>query len=737
MRRLWATAAAIVLCLALGGMPVMAQEAAEQPSAAGTTIGFTNMFQDGGFFSDIEAGAREAAAAAGVELLVETAWGNPTTQANQVTGFIEQGVDTIIITPVDPDAIVASVEAANGAGIPVLTVDRAASGGTVASVIASDNVAAGRMAGEALFAAMGGSGKVVEIQGDMAVSSGSLRSEGFQEALAAAPDIALAVQAPAYFDYGMAYQATQQALEDDPDIGGVFAANLGMLYGAVEGVAAAGRQGQVRVTGVDVEPDILEMIRDGRIEATVVQQPRLMGQIAVEAALAAAAGGWVDSFIPVETTLVTADNVEAFMAGEEVAAQTPSPMTTEQATTEVLFDITLPAEVLPDQLTKTNTLMLTVAPGTDVSIGIDNEAIRGRALYLDTGELVIEPMADALLWRGADAMAGRPETAPAGEPVELAPGDVIFLPAIEADDLVPGAVVRIVNPGPEDAVTMGFHTHAAGGGFPGWPDGVTGVGMAEYANPYAMALVMDGDATFRLSRMTAESGTAVPVSDDAMFSMVEVLVGEVERTLTGAGGDNVRTWQAGQGGVVYRAPEVTTALVAVSDTPAVVMEVAVTADEAAEVPGESEAEPSEPTGVVVTLSDFAEVSEGEWTSESEAAYNEGLGITHTYTWEATDPRLSGAATYTGNWHWYGSLASSLEAFQWTVGNDEGSWTGTGYSIFSPAAAYGDAAAMVMDGAGAYEGLTAYLNWDIAHEEDTMRGLITADPMPPVPEPTSE
>jgi hypothetical protein len=260
--------------------------------------------------------------------------------------------------------------------------------------------------------------------------------------------------------------------------------------------------------------------------------------------------------------------------------------------------------------------------------------------------------------------------------------------------------------------------------------------MAEYANPVAMELVMDGDATFRLSRMTAESGTAVPVSDDAIFSMVEVLDGEVEHTLTGAGGDNVRTWQAGQGGAVFRAPEVTTDLVAVSDTPVVMMEVAVVLAGTA-LAQESDTEPSEPTGVVVTLSDFAEVSEGEWTSASEAAYSEGLGITHTYTWEATDPRLSGAATYTGNWHRYGSLSSQLEGFRWTVVNDEGSWTGTGYSIFSPAAAYGDAASMVMDGTGAYEGLTAYLNWDIAHEEDTMRGLITADPMPPVPQPTSE
>jgi hypothetical protein len=83
---------------------------------------------------------------------------------------------------------------------------------------------------------------------------------------------------------------------------------------------------------------------------------------------------------------------------------------------------------------------------------------------------------------------------------------------------------------------------------------------------------------------------------------------------------------------------------------------------------------------------------------------------------------------------YGSLDSQLEGFEWSVVNDEGSWTGTGYSIFSVGASFGDLAAVVRHGAGAYEGLTAFLTFDIAHEEGTGRGLIVADGMPPFPEP---
>lgn len=320
MRKLWAAGAVAILALALSGLPSAGQEPLGPPSAASTTIGFTNFTSGVGFFSDIEGGAREAADEAGIELLVETAWGDPALQADQVAEFIESGVSAIVIVPIDPDTIVPAVEAANAAGIPVLAVDRAVSGGVVTALIASDNVGGGRMAGEYLFEAMGGSGKVVEIQGDMAVSSGALRSEGFQVALDAAPGIERVVQAPAYFDYGIAYESTRQALEEDPDIGGVFASNLAMLYGAAEGVVAAGRQGQVRVVGFDTDDVILDMVRDGSIDATVAQLPWMMGQKAVEAALATVAGETVDAFIPVATVLVTADNVDQFLAGEAIAA---------------------------------------------------------------------------------------------------------------------------------------------------------------------------------------------------------------------------------------------------------------------------------------------------------------------------------------------------------------------------------------------------------------------------------
>ena len=386
-------------------------------------------------------------------------------------------------------------------------------------------------------------------------------------------------------------------------------------------------------------------------------------------------------------------------------AQTEESATTDALTSEVLFEVTLPAEAVPERLTKMNTLILTVDPGVEASIGSANEAMRGRALYLDEGELIIEPMADALVWRGDDVLGGSPETVTAATPTELAAGDLIFLPAIPDAALDPDAAVRVQNPGTVPAVTLGFHTHAAGGGFPGWPDGVTGAGMAEHANPDAMGLVMDGEATFRLSRMTAESGTAVPVSDDAMFSMVEVLDGEVERTLTGAGGDDVRTWQAGQGGVIFRAPEVTIDLVAVSDTPVAMMEVAV-------VPSAAVTDAMPVAGQTGATAFRGTATQRFMGVESESIVDgvtQYRGVRISVVFESDDPRFSGEGMLHTNRdvHEFAGVGLDVDRGTTRIANEDGAWEGQFSAVLVDG--LGGSAEWYV-GSGDYEGLTAFVRY---------------------------
>lgn len=78
------------------------------------------------------------------------------------------------------------------------------------------------------------------------------------------------------------------------------------------------------------------------------------------------------------------------------------------------------------------------APGVEAVIGIDNEGIRGRFLYVESGQLKIVPMVDSPIWLDGAALGGFAAIAGAGEEVQLEVGDLIFIPVIAVDDLVPG-----------------------------------------------------------------------------------------------------------------------------------------------------------------------------------------------------------------------------------------------------------------------------------------------------------
>ena len=197
-------------------------------------------------------------------------------------------------------------------------------------------------------------------------------------------------------------------------------------------------------------------------------------------------------------------------------------------------------------------------------------------MYLESGEIVVTPMVDAPVWQAGAALGGSPVTAPAGEAIRLVPGDLIFLPVVAADDLVPGALTTIANPGTEPAVLRGFHAHARGGGWPGWPTGMAdNEGTAEASDQDAMAVIMADGATFRSTRLTAPVGSSLPLDDAALFTMVDIYDGKVERTATGPEGTTPPFWNPIHGGVLTPSPDWTFDLTVAGDGPAVVAEMAV------------------------------------------------------------------------------------------------------------------------------------------------------------------
>ncbi|WP_461370285.1 ribose ABC transporter substrate-binding protein RbsB [Candidatus Darwinibacter acetoxidans] len=268
------------------------------------TIGLAISTLDNPFFVDLKDGAEAKAAELGVSLRVVDAQDDPARQLSGIEDLIARKVDLILVNPTDSAAVVPAILAANRAGIPVITIDRSADGGEVAAYIASDNVLGGKMAGEFIAELLGGKGKVVEIEGIPGTNAARERGQGFNEAMANYPEMEVVARQEAGFDRAKGLTVMENILQAQPEIDAVFCHNDEMALGAIIAIQAAGRADKIKVVGFDATDDAVAAVKEGRMLATVAQQPRLMGALGVEYALKVLQGEEVADFIPVPLELV-------------------------------------------------------------------------------------------------------------------------------------------------------------------------------------------------------------------------------------------------------------------------------------------------------------------------------------------------------------------------------------------------------------------------------------------------
>jgi ribose transport system substrate-binding protein len=268
------------------------------------TIGLAISTLDNPFFVDLKDGAEAKAAELGVSLRVVDAQDDPARQLSGIEDLIARNVDLILVNPTDSAAVVPAILAANRAGIPVITIDRSADGGEVAAYIASDNVLGGKMAGEFIAELLGGKGKVVEIEGIPGTNAARERGQGFNEAMANYPEMEVVARQEAGFDRAKGLTVMENILQAQPEIDAVFCHNDEMALGAIIAIQAAGRADKIKVVGFDATDDAVAAVKEGRMLATVAQQPRLMGALGVEYALKVLQGEEVADFIPVPLELV-------------------------------------------------------------------------------------------------------------------------------------------------------------------------------------------------------------------------------------------------------------------------------------------------------------------------------------------------------------------------------------------------------------------------------------------------
>lgn len=280
---------------------------------AGKKIGLGLSTLNNPFFVSLRDGAQKAADQAGVQLVVADGANDSARQADEIANFITQQLNVMLVNPTDSDAVIPSVQKANEAKIPVIALDRASNGGTVASFIASNNVVAGRDAAQLLLEAVPQGAKVAMLVGVPGASAARDRGQGFTDALADkttnSKGATLVTQQVANFDRGQALNVMQNILTANPDIAGVFCQNDEMALGAVQAIKARGLSDKVAIVGIDGSPDAITAIKAGEMYATVAQQPEIMGQLGVASAVEILNGATPPKQIDVPLMTVTKANV--------------------------------------------------------------------------------------------------------------------------------------------------------------------------------------------------------------------------------------------------------------------------------------------------------------------------------------------------------------------------------------------------------------------------------------------
>jgi ABC-type sugar transport system substrate-binding protein len=234
-------------------------------------------------------------------------------QASALESLADDDPRCYIVNPINPTNLVGALARVPEA-TPIVNVDSVISadaanavGVDIATYIGTDNRAGGRLGADAMAALVDRGAKVAVITGIPGDIGSGLRADGFKQGNRGRFDVVATIAAD--FEREKARQATADLLREDPGIDGFFAVNDLMALGAADAVQAAGRDGDVQVVGYDGIPEALRAIGRGTMSATVAQYPYTMGQLSIEACLAALRGDSVPATVEAPVQVVSGENI--------------------------------------------------------------------------------------------------------------------------------------------------------------------------------------------------------------------------------------------------------------------------------------------------------------------------------------------------------------------------------------------------------------------------------------------
>lgn len=272
-------------------------------------VGFAAQNPSSDYWLIVNHGAQERAAELGIDLTLVPSY-TVEQQIAAIDSFIGQRVDALLLGPVAAVGLASAIERVRAARIPIIVLAAPLSDFERVCTVQSDHTRGAELAAAYMVEQIGGAGQVAHIIGPSRLQDNIDRANGVRNILRQHPNVQLVYEqeSPGWSPESGAAMM-REALERNPDLRGVCCANDTLALGAAEAIAAAGRTGEIVVTGFDATPDALLAIYEGRMSATIRQSMRGIGRTGVDMAWRSVHGEAVPAIVFTDIALVSRANL--------------------------------------------------------------------------------------------------------------------------------------------------------------------------------------------------------------------------------------------------------------------------------------------------------------------------------------------------------------------------------------------------------------------------------------------
>jgi len=284
-------------------------EAQDLAKVRGKTIGYSQSLSTIEWMVTQREQVEEGCKRYGLKLVYLDAQNQAAKQVRDIEDLVTKKVDMILIATWFAEAITLAVREINKAGIPIVVLSSDLVGGVeYNSHISTDSLETGHEVGRAIVTALGGKGRVVQIEGKPGSVVNQLRGRGFREVVEKEKEIKIIAHVIAHYERVQALKAMEDILQAHRNIDAVYCHNDDMALGVMQAFREAGRKGEAKLYGVDgIQVEALHSIHDGDMTATWLYLP--LGSESVEVAVRILSGQKIPRKLVLPSPMIHKGNV--------------------------------------------------------------------------------------------------------------------------------------------------------------------------------------------------------------------------------------------------------------------------------------------------------------------------------------------------------------------------------------------------------------------------------------------